>query len=211
VSTPGQYGLAAVILAAGTSSRMGSEKALLPPPGGGTLLQAAIRAFRPFTQMVLVVAGSNAEGLKPVIYAQGADLVINPEPERGQFSSLQAGLQEVLNRGRDVAVITHVDCPPVNALTLQILWRAFLESYELPPQTRKWLVVPEVAGQHGHPIIAGREMIEAFLRSPITATARDVEHSVQQRVQYVPMADSDLVRNLNTPDEYDAWIASTAP
>ena len=103
--------LCGVILAAGESSRMGRDKALLPwPPqpgiSSGTFLSAAIELFAPYVDMVLVVAGKNEHGLAPVIYASGASLVMNPDPERGQFSSLQTGLHEVLNRGRDGAMIT---------------------------------------------------------------------------------------------------------
>ncbi len=114
-----------VILAAGESSRMGKDKALLPwppplpgqtPPG--TFLSAAIESLTPFTDMVIVVAGRNQANLAPIVYASGASLVVNPDPSRGQFSSLQTGLQEVLNRGRDAAVVTLVDRPPVAATTV---------------------------------------------------------------------------------------------
>ena len=54
--------------------------------------------------LVIVVAGKNASSLAPVVYGAGAAMVANPDPARGQFSSLQVGLQEVLNRGRDAAM-----------------------------------------------------------------------------------------------------------
>jgi molybdenum cofactor cytidylyltransferase len=78
-----------------------------------TFLSAAIRLFFSHVDEVLVVVGKNEAALAPIVYANGAALVINPEPERGQFSSLRVGLQEVLNRGRDAAVVTLVDRPPV--------------------------------------------------------------------------------------------------
>ena len=81
--------------------------------------------------MVLVVAGRNEANLAPVVYANGASLVINPAPERGQFSSLQTGLKEVLNQGRDAAMITLVDRPPVDAATLQQLHDAFENAVEV--------------------------------------------------------------------------------
>jgi len=102
---------AGVILAAGGSSRMGPTRRFLPWEGS-TFLSATIERLRPFTQLVIVVAGANAKSLAPEVYARGGFLVTNPEPERGQFSSLRVGLQEVLNRGRDAAVVTLVDRPP---------------------------------------------------------------------------------------------------
>src|SRR5579884_289616 len=105
---PRSESICGVILAAGASTRMGRDKALLPwPPASGpqlgapeTFLSAAIHSLAPFSDMVIVVAGANEPNLLPIIYANAAFLVRNPDPDRGQFSSLQLGLQEVLNRGR---------------------------------------------------------------------------------------------------------------
>src|SRR6478609_2009136 len=96
---------AGVILAAGASSRMGRDKALLPWRDG-TFLSAAIRALQPATELVIVVAGANAASLEPIADANAAFMAIHPNPQLGQFSSLQAGWQDVLNRGRDAAIVT---------------------------------------------------------------------------------------------------------
>jgi molybdenum cofactor cytidylyltransferase len=198
--TPGFCG---VILSAGESTRMGSDKALLPwPPGaiaGQTFLSAAIRSLTAFNDLVLVVAGKNEANIAPIVYAEGASLVKNPAPERGQFSSLQVGLHEVLNLGRDAAMVTLIDRPPAKAETLQKL----RESFECAP-TEIWLVVPEFGGKHGHPILISRELIELFLRSPAEASARDIEHQNQQHIQYVPVDDSAVTLNVDTPQEYSS-------
>src|SRR5215469_6033350 len=148
---------AGVILAAGSSTRMGQDKALLPWHGG-TFLSSAIRVLQPTTDLVIVVGGANAENLEPIVNANAAFLVRNPSPEEGQFSSLQRGLDEVLNRGRDAAIVTLVDRPAVSLETVQQLKNEFLKGDE-----RVWAVIPEYGGKHGHPIVIGREMIEVFL------------------------------------------------
>lgn len=184
---------------------MGTDKALLPwPPraegqavSNDTFLSAAIRLFLPATDFVVVVVGKNEAQLAPVIYAQGASLVLNRETDRGQFSSLQVGLQEVLNQGRDAAMVTLVDRPPVQTSTIQSLREAFeVGGHNI------WAVVPEFSGQHGHPYLAGREMMGAFLRAPATASAREVEHEHQDRIQYVAVDDPLVVLNINTPEDY---------
>ena len=91
--------------------------------------------------------------LRPIAYSKAASVVINPDPSRGQFSSLQVGLHEVLNRGRDAAIITLIDRPPVKARTVRLLREAF-ESAPL----NIWAVVPEFQGKHGHPYVVGREI-----------------------------------------------------
>jgi molybdenum cofactor cytidylyltransferase len=195
---------AGVILAAGESSRMGRDKALLPwPPADNptlrkdTFLSAAIQSFSLSTDFVVVVAGKNEPDLAPIAYANGASVITNPDPARGQFSSLQIGLREVLNRGRDAALITLVDRPPVSSQTVQSLRDAF----EGAPQN-VWAVVPEFSGKHGHPYVAGREMIERFLREPATGNAREVEHRHQEHIQYFPVSEAFIALNINTPEDY---------
>src|SRR5438445_12124292 len=98
---------AGVILAAGNSTRMGADKALLQWQDG-TFLSTAIRALQEVTELVIVVAGDNEPNLAPTVYAHAAFLVKNPNPDQGQFSSLRLGLTEVLNMGRDAAILTLV-------------------------------------------------------------------------------------------------------
>jgi len=209
--------LCGVILAAGESSRMGRDKALLPwPPASAdslavsatteTFLSAAIRLYYSHVDEVLVVVGKNETALAPIVYANGAALIVNPEPERGQFSSLRVGLQEVLNRGRDAAMVTLVDRPPVCAETLEKLEAAF----ERATAHRKWAVIPEYRGKHGHPILLGREMLAAFLGAPETSNAQHVEHEHQSEIEYVPADDPLIALNVDTPEQYAALSVHTS-
>ena len=185
---------------------MGRDKALLPWPPvkegflpTETFLSAAVRSLASATDFVVVVAGKNAAALSPIAYAVGASVVINPDPGRGQFSSLRIGLGEVLNRGRDAALVTLVDRPAARAATVS----AIREAFETAPLDI-WAIVPEFGGVHGHPYAVGREMIEQFLQAPDESNARDVEHRVQEHVQYLPVEDPLIAMNINTPEEYAA-------
>jgi len=224
------YSFCGIILAAGASTRMGRDKALLPWPNeapqlvasriaqresgvlaptavaaGETFLSSHIELLRPFTQMVIIVAGKNAAALAPIVHARGAFLVENREPERGQFSSLQAGLADVLNRGRDAAIVSLVDRPPARPDTLLHL----LDEFERASTSGLWAAVPQYQDRHGHPFVIGRDMIERFLRAPASATARDVEHAHQDRILYVPVNDPFTTMNIDTPEDY-ARLSSPA-
>lgn len=199
--------LCGVILAAGDSTRMGQDKALLPwppmpagQPSAGTFLSAAIDSLSLFTELVLVVGGKNASVIAPFLYAAGASLVINPQPEFGQFSSLQVGLREVLNRGRDAAMVTLVDRPPARPETIAKLSQEFRAALG----RRNWAVVSQFGNRHGHPIVFGREMIEAFLEAPPTATTRDIEHQHENKIEYLEVDDPAVIANINTPEQYAA-------
>jgi molybdenum cofactor cytidylyltransferase len=180
---------------------MGRDKALLPWPAdsiSGTFLSGAIDVLAPTTEMVIVVAGANEPSLRGVVYARAGYLVVNPEPERGQFSSLRVGLKAVLDRGHDGAVVMLVDRPPVARATIEYLQAVLAESSE----EEVWAVVPTFGGKHGHPMVMGRDMIEAFLRAPAESTAKEVRAERLDRVRYIEVNDENVVRNVNTPEEY---------
>ncbi len=193
---------------------MGRDKALLPwppvaagMPAVNTFLGATIDLLQSFTDLVIVVAGRNAAAVEPVTYAHAAFLVINPAPEQGQFSSLRVGLQEILTRGRDTALVALVDRPPVVPGTLRDLRDAYQAA-----GNEVWTVVPEVRREnevvHGHPVLIGREMIEAFLRAPNDSNAREVEHLHKQHIQYVPVTDPRVAANINTPEDYQRLLGA---
>lgn len=185
---------------------MGQDKALLPwPPSAqpsaglsDTFLGGHILSLRPHCDLVIVIAGANFDQLAPVVYSLGGFLIRNSSPELGQFSSLKLGVQDVLNRGRDSAIIALVDRPPVRPETLAKLHDQFLAASE----EDLWGVVPEFEGKHGHPFFVGRDLIEAFLRAPLTSTARDVMHAAAARLRYVAVNDPHVCLNVNTPEDY---------
>lgn len=191
---------------------MGKDKALLPwPPAlpgtafspGHTLLSAAISTFKPFAEAIVVVAGKNTDNIAPVVSANGASLVRNPAPEHGQFSSLQVGLREVLALGYDAAMIAPVDCPPLSAASLEHL----CASFEQALSTGKWAVAPQNNGKHGHPLLAGRALIDAFLLAPSTSNARAVKRTCPQAIEYVSVPEALIRADVNTPEEYAALAA----
>lgn len=186
---------------------MGRDKALLPwPPAansGETLLSASIETLKPFTECIIVVAGRNLEALIPVALAHGASIVQNIAPERGQFSSLQLGLREAIARGLDAAMITLVDSPPLSAASMQKLTIAFSKALA----RGHWGVAPEHDGKRGHPLFAGRALIDAFVAAPVTSNAREVKNRFAQLIETIPVSDALFTIDVNTPEQYAALAA----
>ncbi|MGB0050749.1 MAG: NTP transferase domain-containing protein [Terracidiphilus sp.] len=207
-------GLCGVILAAGESSRMGTDKAMLPwpPPAPGaepgryTLLTAAILAFEPHTRAVVVVAGKNADSIATVVGAFGAYMVRNPDPSRGQFSSLQIGLGSALDHNCDSAMITPVDCPPLALASLTLL----RESLQRALARDMWAVAPENSGKHGHPLLVSHNFIRRFLDAPVTSSAREIIHAHADRIEYVPVPDDLSRAGMNTPEEYASYAEDSS-
>jgi CTP:molybdopterin cytidylyltransferase MocA len=126
---------------------MGRDKALLPWPAEsitGTFLSGAVDVLAATTEMTIVVAGENEASLRATIFSRAGYLVVNPDPSRGQFSSLRVGLQAVLDRGHDGAVVMLVDRPPVARTTVELLQAVLGESSE----EQVWAVVPQYRGIH---------------------------------------------------------------
>src|SRR5690349_24692956 len=104
----------AVVLAAGRSTRMGRAKALLPVDDRDTFLSRIVRTFLDAgVDDVVVVLGHDASAIAGALDATGlrARFVVNPDYDRGQLSSLQAGLALVDRPGVLATLVTLVDVP----------------------------------------------------------------------------------------------------
>src|SRR5262245_36673249 len=118
----------ALVLAAGKSTRMGRPKALLPLPGGETFLTRIVRTFTTAgVDDIVVVVGHDAPAVIEILAGDDmrVRIVENPLYERGQLTSLQAGLNVVDRPGVVAALVTLVDVPLVSAETV----RAVIQGY----------------------------------------------------------------------------------
>jgi CTP:molybdopterin cytidylyltransferase MocA len=74
-----------------------------------------------------------------------------------------------------------------------------------------WAVAPQNNGRHGHPLVASRALIDAFLGAPATGNAREVKRAHAASILYVPVPDPFVSADVNTPDEYAALAARIFP
>ncbi|MHC1753302.1 DVU_1551 family NTP transferase [Humidesulfovibrio sp.] len=147
--TPALPRTAAVILAAGLSSRLGEFKPLARL-GDETLLERAARLLRQADVAdILAVAGHRAPETLAEAERLGIRAVTNPEYATGMFSSVLAGLRAVaeLRPRPDALFLLPVDVPLVRPHTLRLLLERFAASGEAPPA----VLHPVFCGQRGHP------------------------------------------------------------
>jgi molybdenum cofactor cytidylyltransferase len=190
--------IAAVILAAGASRRMGSPKALLDYRGE-TFLNRLVRVLGNECNPIIAVLGYHAE----VIRAQArgkVQFVVNPDPERGQLSSLQTGLAAV---PQDVEgfLFTPVDSPAIRETTLKQLVVRFQNK---KPQTQ--FVIPRYEGQRGHPVFAVPSLLAEFLALPLTAQAKDIVHAYVSRTEYVDVDDPGILADIDDKASYEQLV-----
>jgi CTP:molybdopterin cytidylyltransferase MocA len=186
--------IAGIILAAGASSRMGTPKALLDYRGE-TFVGRLVRVLGETCNPVIVVLGYHAEALRAAMPAP-AKIVVNPDPSRGQLSSLQSGLSALPPEADGFAFIP-VDSPAVEADTVAKLVRAFEQR---DPSTL--FVIPRQFGHRGHPVLAARSIAAELLALPPTAEAREVVHAHVDRTEYVDVDDAGIFTDVDDPAAY---------
>jgi molybdenum cofactor cytidylyltransferase len=193
----------ALILAAGKSTRMGTAKALLPLGPSDTFLTRIIRTFQQAgVDDVVVVLGHEADAIEASVVARGLScrFVRNAEYERGQLSSLLAGLRAVDRPGTAAVLLTLVDVPLVAASTV----RAVLDRYR---QTRAPVVRAIHGALHGHPVLIDRALFDELLTAPPEAGAKPVIRAHVSTAGDVEVSDEGAFLDVDTPEEYARALA----
>ena len=192
--------LAAVILSGGASSRMGSPKALLPYQGRPFLEHLLEVTLRPEIGVRRVVLGAHAEPIAKAINLKADEIVINPEWEKGQLSSIQAGLRS-LPPGTDGMLLCLIDHPLISGALIEDLIEEFYK-------TKSPIVLPVYAGRRGHPVIFSATLYEELLRAPLETGARAVVWAHKGEVEEVRTNEEGCVLNLNDPDTMNKAFGS---
>ncbi len=187
--------IAAVVLAAGESSRMGADKPLLMYRGR-TFLENIISALRKAgIGRVVVVLGHHAELIEQSIDLSSVEVVINQDYRQGQTSSLQAGLRVLARKVPNGVVLCLVDHPAISADTVQKLIQHF-------KSTGKPVVIPQVNGKHGHPVLVGREVFDQIAALGPEQGADTVIHQYRPQTEFVEVTDPGILIDVDDPESY---------
>ena len=189
--------VAGVILAAGSSTRMGKPKALLDAGGATFAARLVDTLARGGCAPVVVVADSGAGPVADEVAQTPACLVVNPDGRGGQLGSLRVALAE-LGRAADppaAIVFTPVDNPAVAPATIGALIGAWQAS-------RPAIAAPEYRGKRGHPVLVDMAIASEFLEAGLPEGARTVVRRDPARVLRVPVDDPAILDDLDTPGRY---------
>jgi len=194
--TPAAPDFAAIILAAGSSLRMGTPKALLDAGADATFLDRLADVFLDCGCSVYAVLGADAERIAAATRrASEIVFVLNPNPARGQISSLQCGLRAA-SRGSKGVFFTPVDAPGVGRDTVLALKSAFgIADY----------VVPVFHGRRGHPVLLRASCAGEFMALPEGATARTVLQTRRAATHLLEVPDSAILDDIDDRAAYEKW------
>ena len=197
----------AIVLAAGRSSRMGQAKAILPVAGGDSFLTRIVRTFLDAgVDDVVVVVGHDAEAIVTEFTTTGlpARFVVNRDYDRGQLSSLVAGLGVTDRPGVTAVLVTLVDVPLVSAATV----RAVIERYRL---TRAPVVRPTSGARHGHPLLIDRSLFAELRAADPAAGAKPIVRAHASAQGDIDIEDEGAFTDIDTVEDYARALGNPPP
>jgi len=186
-----------LILAAGESSRMGRDKALLTYRGR-TFLETIVQMLRAAgLERIVVALGHHAEEIQRAVDLRGVQVVINPNYLQGQTSSLQAGLRALEKEEPEAALLCLVDHPAVSAEVVKQLIASFRQS-DAP------VVIPTFEGQRGHPVLISRQLLPELLSLAPGTGANTVIRKYSDATQLVEVEDRGILLDVDDPETYES-------
>ncbi|MGE0256509.1 MAG: NTP transferase domain-containing protein [Alphaproteobacteria bacterium] len=185
--------IAALVLAAGQSRRMGTaNKLLLPVAGKAMVAHAADAALAAGADPVVVVTGHEAEQIRMALAGRPVAFTHNPDYAGGMSTSLRAGLA-ALPASVDAALVLLGDMPRVGADTIARLAAAF------DPDAGRAICVPVRGGRRGNPVLWARRHFAEMGQLSGDAGARRLIDLHADAVIEVPMADDAVLVDVDTP------------
>jgi molybdenum cofactor cytidylyltransferase len=195
-----------IVLSAGRSTRMGRAKASLPLGGDDTFLTRSVRTFLDAgVDDVVIVVGHDADEIAGTFAASGlpARFVVNREYDRGQLSSLVAGLGIVDRPGVAGVLVTLVDVPLVSAATV----RAVVECYH---RTHAPIVRPTSGTRHGHPLLIDRSLFAELRAADPSTGAKPIVRAHASAAGDLAIDDEGAFTDIDTNEEYTRVLRGLA-
>ncbi len=186
--------IAAVVLAAGRSSRMGGSNKLLAEIGGRPLVRIIVdEALASRARPVIVVTGHERERVGAALDGLPVRLVHNPDFASGLGSSLKAGIA-VLPAETDGVVVCLGDMPQVDAAMIDRLIAA------LDPDKGALIAVPTIDGQRGNPVVWSRRFFPDLMAVEGDIGARHLIGRYAEAVVEVPLTGAAALTDIDTPE-----------
>jgi molybdenum cofactor cytidylyltransferase len=195
--------IAAVVLAAGRSERMGRPKPLLPC-GERSFLQSILDTVdASAVDVVRVVLGHAAGKIRDALALPDGIVAVNDHYDQGMLSSVQCGIR-LLPLATRAFLLWPVDHPLVRVETVNALVEAHLS--QDPP-----IALPLYAGRRGHPVLFSARLAAELMEAPPTQGARAVVHAHAADLAEIPVEDPGVVTDIDTPDAYESAFGRPLP
>lgn len=187
--------IAGLILAAGESSRMGRDKALLLYRGQ-TFLDTIVSTLRAGgIGHIIVVLGHHADEIRKEARLEGAEVVVNAQYQLGQTSSLKAGLAALGDPEIEAVLLCLVDHPAVRSGTVRAMIEAFRPHHPA-------VIIPSYRGQRGHPVLLSRRLFADLLALTPDVGANSVIRRQGGATRIIKLDDLGVVSDIDDLKSY---------
>ena len=187
--------LSALVLAAGTSRRMGTRNKLLVDLNGKPLVRHVCEAVLAATvDSVTVVTGHDADQVRDAVAGLAVTLVHNPHYTSGLSTSVRTGVGSVRDDVDGVLILLG-DMPNVDTATIDQLIAAFRDS------DGNAIIVPVHQGRRGNPVLFPRAFFAQILSLTGDAGARHILETNKDKVQVLAVDQPGVLFDVDTPDD----------
>jgi molybdenum cofactor cytidylyltransferase len=194
----------AVLLAAGSASRMGNKPKCLLELGGVSLIRRQLIALSGAgVDELVVVLGHHAQRIEPAVRDFPVTLVFNPDPEAGQNSSLRLGLQALTGK-IDAVLVALADQPLINSQDINDL----VGAYKKRPSTTE-VVQPMVDGLPGNPVMFSQGVREQILAGDARVGCKQWQAANPQAVHPWANSNQRYRTDVDSPDDIEALALRT--
>jgi molybdenum cofactor cytidylyltransferase len=188
------HNIAAIVLAAGRSTRMGGPNKLLAEIGGRPLVRIAVeQALASRAKPVIVVTGHERERVEAALKGLPVQFVHNPDFAVGLGGSVRTGIAAV-PAAADGAIVCLGDMPQVDAALIDRLITAFA------PEQGALAVMPTIDGQRGNPVLWSRRFFPDLMAIEGDVGARNLINRYGEAVVEVPVTGKGALVDVDTPE-----------
>jgi molybdenum cofactor cytidylyltransferase len=186
--------IAAIVLAAGRSTRMGAANKLLADIGGRPIVRHTVEAaLASHAWPVLVVTGHQADEVRTALADLDVAFLANPDFAIGLSSSLKVGVR-ALPPEADGALVLLGDMPRIEAAHLDAMIAAFTS------EAGKTIVVPVHEGQRGNPVLWPSDLLAEMLALDGDVGARSLMATHARRVREIDLGTDAILMDVDTPE-----------
>ena len=195
--------IGAIVLAAGLSRRMGTQKLLLPFGGASMIAHIVDQVLASVVEQVIVVVGRDGEAIEEALGWRSVTIVTNPAPDSEMLDSVRCGLRALPEECK-AALVALGDQPAITANTINEMAQAFLAS-------GRGIVMPVHEGRRGHPLLFSLRFRDEVLTQYDDTGLRWLLHAHPDEVYELSFADPGVIADVDLPEDYRRALEAHQP
>jgi len=195
--------ICAIVLAAGRSRRMGTQKLLLPIAGKPIIARVVDELRQSSVTATLVVTGADGKEIQQALSGRDVSFINNPAADGDMLSSIRCGLR-ALPSGYKAALIALGDQPNLTSELVAKLIAGFIES-------GRGIILPTHQDHRGHPVLMTRKLCEKLTSHHYDAGLREFLDTHPGEVFRVEISDNAALQDMDTPEDYQRHLSYSRP